>query len=168
MHRSLPALIVAAGLLGALPVAHAQWMWKDKGGSVHVSDRPPPADVADKDIIRRPSGQRAALPPAPAAPASPAASGTATADAKARTDPELEARRKRAEQEQAEQRKQAEERIAAARAENCRRAQEHLRTVDSGARMSRTNEKGEREVLDDQQRAAEGERARAIIASDCR
>jgi hypothetical protein len=32
----------------------------------------------------------------------------------------------------------------------------------------RTNEKGEREVLDDQGRAEETARARAVIASDCK
>ena len=45
--------------------------------------------------------------------------------------------------------------MAAQRADNCRRARTHMATLDSGMRMSRTNDKGEREVLDDKQRADE-------------
>ena len=56
----------------------------------------------------------------------------------------------------------------AARAENCRRARSHMATLDSGIRLSRTNEKGEREILDDKQVADEMNRTRQIISSDCR
>ena len=41
-------------------------------------------------------------------------------------------------------------------------------SIDSGMRMARMNDKGEREVLDDAQRAAELKRVNAIIASDCK
>ena len=41
-------------------------------------------------------------------------------------------------------------------------------TLESGMRMARVNDKGEREVLDDAQRAAELKRVNAIIASDCK
>ena len=34
--------------------------------------------------------------------------------------------------------------------------------------MTRVNDKGEREVLDDKQRAEEIQRTRTVIASDCR
>ena len=40
--------------------------------------------------------------------------------------------------------------------------------LDSGMRMARTNDKGEREVLDDAQRADELKRVNAIIASECK
>ncbi len=174
MRRSscLPSLLLVC-LLAVASSAHAQWMWRDKTGRVHMSDRAPPSDVAEKDVLKRPAGQRAAVPAAPAAEAaSAAASAVASASAPAapaaaRVDPELEARRKKAELEQAAQKKQAEERVAATRAENCQRAQAHMRNIDSGIRMSRTNEKGEPEAFDDRMRAEEAERTRSVIAANC-
>ena len=46
------ALVCALGLCSA---AQAQWKWRDKDGRVTASDLPPPRDVADKDILQRPS-----------------------------------------------------------------------------------------------------------------
>jgi hypothetical protein len=54
------------------------------------------------------------------------------------------------------------------RADNCKRAREHLASLDSGVRLARTNEKGEREILDDKARADEMQRTRQIMASECR
>ncbi|MFG5410725.1 hypothetical protein ABXN37_24710 [Piscinibacter sakaiensis] len=39
--------------------------------------------------------------------------------------------------------------------------------LDDGVRIARTNEKGEREILDDKARAAEQARLRAVVAADC-
>ena len=41
-------------------------------------------------------------------------------------------------------------------------------TLDSGMRMARINDKGEREILDDQQRAAELQRTNQAIAENCK
>ena len=157
------AVALAAGF--ATP-AQAQWKWKDKNGHVTVSDMPPPRDTAEKDILQRPS-ESARRPAAAAAPA-PAASAAAQPPAGARVDPELEARRKKAEAEQAAKIKAEEEKHAADRAENCKRAQAHMRSLESGMRIARVNDKGEREVLDDRQIAEEKQRARAVVASDCK
>jgi Domain of unknown function (DUF4124) len=145
--------------------AFAQWKWRDKSGHVTVSDLPPPRDIAEKDVLQRPSeavGKPAAAARAASAPAS------ASAADKMRVDPELEARRKRAEQDQAAQRRQDDERQAAERAENCRRAQAQLRSLESGMRLARLNDKGEREILDDKQRAEESRVARDAVAANCR
>ncbi len=169
-RSSLVALCVLLGATLAMPAA-AQWKWRDHRGQVQYSDLPPPAGVADKDILQRPNNQPP--PRASATPAAPAASAAApTLPPTAKVDPELEARRKKAEQEEAakeaEKQKAEEQRKAAARAENCKRAQAHLRSLDSGMRVARVAENGEREILDDAQRAAEAQRARAIVASECR
>jgi len=58
--------------------------------------------------------------------------------------------------------------VAAQRRENCGRARAHLASLESGHRIARTNEKGEREILDDRGRADEMRRTREVIASDCR
>lgn len=162
------APILALSLLLALAAgnAQAQWKWRDAGGRVTASDLPPPATVPERDILARPSDSRRAAPPASNAAAS-AVIG-AKAVAKESTDPELEARRKRAAGEQATAQRQLEERNAAAQAENCSRARAHLNVLGDGRRIARTNAQGEVEVMDDKSRAEEAQRARAIIASDCK
>jgi hypothetical protein len=151
--------------------AEAQWKWKDKAGRVQYSDLPPPAGTPEADILGKPGAQRPAAAAAPAAPASAASASVAAASGALvpRTaDPELEARRKKAEAEQAAKAKAEQDRVAAARAENCTRAKAQLATLDSGIRVARTNAKGEREFLDDKQRADETRFARDTIRSDCK
>ena len=38
--------------------------------------------------------------------------------------------------------------------DNCQRARSHMASLESGQRVASTNDKGEREILDDNQRAA--------------
>jgi hypothetical protein len=159
-------LVAALVLALTAPVVHAQWKWRDKTGQVNASDRPPPLDIPEKDILARPAPVPEFRRVLPAAAAS-AASATEPARAPA-GDRELEARRRAAEQEQARKTKAEEERLATQRAENCRRARSHLSAMESGQRIARVNDKGEREVLDDRGRAEEMRQAREVIASDCR
>ncbi len=163
--RALSCLAALAFALASLH-AQAEYQWRDKSGQLHASDLPPPPDVPDKDIIKRPNPNAAARRSAAAAPAASAAASAASA---ARgVDPELQARRTKAEQESAERAKADEERNAALRADNCARARSQLALLDSGQRVARVNERGERVFLDDQARAAEAAAARRVIASDCR
>jgi hypothetical protein len=170
MHplRALFALMtaVAASLAVAqtapLPPA---WKWRDASGQIHVSDVPPPMSVPAKDILDRPPLQRKVAAAAAAAASAAVAPVLNTAP---RTDPELEARRKRAVDEQAAQLRQQQDKDSVVRAENCSRARGHLAALGEGQRIARTNAQGEREVLDDKGRAEEMQRARAVIASDCR
>jgi hypothetical protein len=64
--------------------------------------------------------------------------------------------------------KEEERRLAAQRRENCSRAQAGLRDLQSGTRITRTNEKGERVFMDEAQIAAEVARARDVVSSECR
>ncbi|MFI4930049.1 MAG: DUF4124 domain-containing protein [Burkholderiales bacterium] len=150
--------------VATLPAA-AQWKWKDSRGQVVVSDTPPPRDIPERDVLQKPNlvVQRSAaqLTPAASAPA-------VETVAKAKVDPELEARRKKAEGEQQAKQKADDEKIAAQRADNCKRARAYAETLNSGIRMTRLNDKGEQEYIDDAQRAAEMQRARQGIESDCR
>ena len=160
-------LVALALLLALSGPADAQWKWRDKDGRITVSDRPPTMDIADKDILSRPA---AAVPrsPAPAASAPAAAAPPATTQTNPPAEPELEARKRAAEQEQAARQKAEEDKLASNRAENCRRARSHFAALESGQRLARINEKGEREVLDDKGRADEMRQAREVIAADCR
>jgi hypothetical protein len=166
MRRCSPALLaLLVGASLALPAA-AQWKWRDTGGRIQYSDLPPPAGVPEKDILQRPASAVARQAPAFVAAAASAASAPPLAPAG--KDPELEAKRKATEKEQAEKIKAQEQKLASMRAENCLRAQNHARTLESGMRMARINDKGEREIIDDTTRAAEMKRAQEVIASDCK
>lgn len=167
LHRPL----LLAGLLLASLSAVAQYQWIDKDGRRVFSDRAPPADIPVKNILSQPRGGAAlAAAPAAAEAAMPAASATATAGkAPARgVDKALDDKKKQAEAADAAKQKADEARQAAARADNCKRAQGAKATLDSGMRMARVNAKGEREVLDDAQRAAELKRVNEIIAASCK
>ncbi len=176
-HHPLQALTVAATLclsLLSLPAA-AQWMWRGADGRVNASDRPPPPGVAEKDILRRPAADgRRQLSAGAATAAASAAAGAASAPAMAASAPatalerEAQSRRLAAQAEKAAKAKADEDRQAAVRASNCRQARSQAAGLESGVRVVRTNEKGEREVLDDRGRQEELQRARDVIASDCR
>lgn len=150
--------------VATLPAA-AQWKWKDSRGQVVISDTPPPRDIPEANVLQKPSlvvqRSAASLTQAASAPA-------AETVAKAKVDPELEARRKKTEAEQSERSKAEEQKVAAQRADNCKRARTYVETLDSGIRMTRRNSNGEQEYLDDQQRSAEAQRARQAITTDCR
>lgn len=145
--------------------AQAQWKWRDSSGQIHISDIPPPRDVPDKDVLQRPDLTLRRSAAAPAAAASAAVPATAT---KPPVDPELEEKRKLAEQEKAARAKAEEQKVAATRRDNCARAREQLAALESGQRIARVKPDGEREILDDDQRARDAQRARQAIASECR
>ena len=173
-RRPAALLLLACLALAMVASAQAQWKWRDKGGQMHVSDLPPPHDVADKDILQRPRAAHVSAQAASAASA-PAAAASATAGAAPASAPgdnklaaEAEARRVKAQADEKARRKAVEDANAAIRADNCQRAGRSLATLESGLRMARTNDKGEREVLDDKARAEESQRTRGIIASDCK
>ncbi|WP_041675323.1 DUF4124 domain-containing protein [Ramlibacter tataouinensis] len=167
------------GLACAAPaIGLAQWQWVDKDGRKVFSDQSPPPEIPAKNILKQPGG-RALVPaaaepvptaaPAPSAVPASAATRTATGTLKiGGKDKELEEKKKQAEAAEAEKRKAEEERVAKARADNCSRAKQSKADFDSGMRIARTNAKGEREVLDDAQRAAEVKRLQEMIASECK
>src|SRR5690349_18945306 len=177
MARPIVALFVAlAASVVALP-SEAQWKWRDKSGHVQYSNLPPPPGTSDQDILARPTPNvRRATPTTTAAPqVAPASAVAAAPGASAALAPrnpaeaELEAKRKKAEADAAARAKAEQERNAALRADNCTRAKAQLTTLESGIRLVQTNPKtGEREFLDDKQRADEVRRTRDAIGENCK
>ena len=156
-----------------LPLAaQAQWQWVDNAGKKVFSDQAPPPDIPEKNIVRRAGSAQPRASVAPVTPdaAAPAASAaTAVAPAKpSGVDKELEEKTKKAEE--AEKAKQAAEaqKLAQAKAENCNRARQSKATFDSGIRVARLNDKGEREIIDDKGRAEEQQRLQTVISADCK
>ena len=160
------ARIALLALVCSVPIAaSAQWMWLDKGGRKVFSDQPPPPDVAPDRVLKQPGmrGSPATVPTVAAAPAA----APASLPKPAGKDKALEDRKKQAEAAEADKKKAEEAKVAAARAENCSRAKTSRANYASGVRLSRMNDKGEREILDDSQRAAEMKVLDQVIARDC-
>jgi hypothetical protein len=159
----------------SLPVlCLAQWQWIDKDGRRVFSDQSPPADIPAKNILKQPGGTKGKAGSVSITPAEAASAPVETAKSTVAVpklsgkDKELEEKKKLAEAAEADKKKAQEEEIAKVRAENCDRAKRSKVTLDSGVRVSQTNAKGEREIMDDAQRAAEAKRLERVIASDCK
>ncbi len=187
MHfkNSLKTFLAALCLGTLAQTSLAQWQWMDKDGRKVFSDRSPPAEIAEKDIVKRPSAAfRAATTAAATAsasanvaantvdgkplPAASAAASKASAPKLSGKDVELEARKKKAEDEEAAKKKIEDEKIARTKAENCERGKSGLATLQSGVRMASVNAKGEREIYDDNKRALETKRTQEIIDTSCK
>lgn len=166
----LSALACTMLCVGMASAQSVPWKYRDAQGRIVVSDLPPPAGVQDKDIIERPTAavRRAAATAQTQSAAASAPANAASATLAQSNDPELEARRKKAATEQELKQKVQQDKDNAQRAENCSRAKSHLAALNDGMRIARTNDKGEREILDDKGRAEEMQRARQIMASDCK
>ena len=159
--------------------AQAQWQWIDKDGRRVFSDRAPPADIPNKSILKQPGGSspsRGAAPapalsaaeaPAKAASASADASGEPLAPKLSAVDKDLADRKKQTEAAEAGKVKAEVERLAKTKAENCGKARANKALMESGVRVSMTNAKGEREVIDDTARSAEIKRAQTVIDLQC-
>ena len=169
-HVSLLRGLVAGLLLvSSLPIAYAQWSWKDGDGRRIFSDQPPPSSVPDKDILKRPgprSVSSGSTEPTASAP-TPSVSITAAAPKISGKDTELEKRKSEAKAKEAQTKKADEAKALAAKAENCERAKRAKASFDSGTRIATTNSRGEREIMSDSVRASETKRLQDIIASDC-
>ena len=166
-------ILAVAGMLFAI-TAFAQWQWIDKDGRKVFSDRSPPSDVQEKDILKRPGGaSRVAAAPKDslAVPSGATAStpvGKASAPKLSGKDAQLEAKKKQAEEAETASKKAEEEKVAAAKTENCGRAKRGVASFESGVRIATTNAQGEREIMADKARAAETRRLQEIVAADCK
>lgn len=166
--RYILALVFGFSVLAlASTTALAQWQWVEKDGRKIFSDRAPPAEIQDKDILKRPAGaMRGAAGPALNAASAP--SQRASAPKPTGKDAELEAKKKKADDDEAARKKAEEDKAAKTKADNCERAKTGLATLQSGVRMSSVNAKGEREVYDDAKRDAEIKRTQEVIDASCK
>jgi len=123
--------------LFAAAASAQQYKWTDKDGQVRYGDVPPPGVTTTK--LKAPSP-----PPAAAPDTKKNAPKTKEPEKQAMTEEQLQIKR-----------------------ENCARAQESLRTLQSGLRISRIDPKGERYYLDDAQIAQETAKAQQAVQHWC-
>jgi len=153
-------LLAAVAFAGA---AHAQqYRWVDKNGKVQYGDVPPAGVKATP--MRAPTGP-SAPPPAPAA-----ASKDAPDDAKKGPPltPEEAFRKRQEDQKKAAEKASKASQEAAEAKRNCDNARAQLRDLEGGVRIARTNDKGEREFIDDGQRTREIVNAQKSVSEWCK
>ncbi|CAN7345921.1 DUF4124 domain-containing protein [Acidovorax sp. LjRoot129] len=174
MHKLLLLAVACTWAMGAT----AQWQWIDKDGRKVFSDRPPPQEISEKNILKQPGGSAPRVTSAPTpvdgaqatAPASAPAASAPRPGASAPgagKDKALEEKKAQAEAAEAAKKKAEEQKLAKAKADNCTRARQARSAFDSGRPITQTNAQGERIFLDDTGRTAETKRLDGIIAADC-
>jgi hypothetical protein len=176
IRATITVAIVLAGFISS--PSEAQWAWKDGNGRLVYSDRPPPSDIKPTQIVRQPSTQVLAN-PAPASgpvdeagkPSDPKTSDPKSAPApnapKTIAERDMEFRKRQQERADSEKKAAEEQTKSAAKTAECERARGYMKSLEDGVRISRTDASGNREFLDDAQRAAEVERTRKIIQGAC-
>ena len=178
MRYKLMMHTLALAVLGGafMPPALSQWLWIDQDGRKVFSDQAPPVSIPQKNILKQP-GNRTAGSDAPVASretglapgvrvAAPVQSSSGALKLSGK-DPELESRKKQASDLEKTQKQAEAERLASVKADNCERARKGQASLLSGARISITNAKGEREFMDDAVRLSESRRLQAIADNDC-
>ena len=150
------AIIFGLGVLFATAAAAQQYKWVDQNGKTQYGDVPPPGVQAQR--LKPPSSG-----PAPA----PAAAAKKDGKTEKPLSPEAAYRKRQEDAQKENEKNEKAEQEAAARKENCARAQEQLRQLETGQRIARTDSKGERYFLDDAQVAQEMARTRQIVQQSC-
>ena len=150
MSRPLLALLILGASLPVL--AQSIFSWKDANGVTHYSDTPP-ADSTSRRLKQ-----------APLAPPPTAQDGATQSFA----DKDLAFRKRRAEAAEADDKARKEKSRDEDRQRECASAKAQLAGLESGQRIARFNAAGEKEILDDDQRAAEIERTRRVVENNCK
>jgi len=154
-------VFLAFGL--AAGAAQAQIKCWNEGGRRVCGDAPPAG--AKVTTLKGSTGGEA--PPAPAAAAKDGAKGDAKKGPLTPAEQEQEYRKRQAESQKAAEKAAAKEKDAATKRDNCERARDALRNLESGQRIARVDSKGERYFPDDAQIAQETARARQSAKEAC-
>lgn len=156
--------------------AIAQWQWIDADGRKIFSDKAPPPSVPESQILRDGNGRpyvpasKAKTKPAaedkaptygfkeykpePVASPKPQAQNSAPKAQATKTPKDIE-QEKKAQAEQAAKEAEAKRKEQERKAANCKTIRGNMAALDSGQRIASYNEKGERSVMNDNQRTAE-------------
>jgi hypothetical protein len=159
MRKMLAFLAIAAAGAAVSFAAQAQIKcWTDAAGKRACGDAPPPG--ARVTTLKTPAAAEA--PPPASKDAKGAKKGPMTP-----AEREADYRKRQAEAKKTAEKADVARKDTEAKQANCDRAREQLRMLESGTRISRTDAKGERYYLDDNQIAQEAAQARQAMQASC-
>jgi len=154
---TLGSIFFFAVLNSALGQSQSLYTWTDEKGVVHYTDIPPDnpkaVEIPATEVYR--PGSSGAYPQADAAVTGDEKNPAAVESYADDQRKQLDEARKKSEAKQAE------------RARICKQARDQLETIEPSRRVFFTNDQGETERLNDDQRAAMVEKAKALIAQNC-
>ena len=142
-----------AVLLATATVFAQVYRWVDKEGKVNYTDTPPPKEI--KEVAKK-IDARPAL----------SADGVDRAKATQKNLKEID-KRKEASGETAKK-ADDEAKVAANHSERCKDAKRNLANFESGRPLNTNDEKGERQFMSDEERAANIKKSQDVIAESCK
>jgi hypothetical protein len=155
MNRIVSRTVLALALGAVCQAAFAQWVWKDDAGHTVYSDQPPPPGISKAKILKSPgSSAPEPMSPAPAA-ADSSGDGTSASHPKTLAEQDLDYKKRQKEAAEAAKKKTEEDAKTAANTQRCESNRSSLATLQSGARIQRSDDQGQRYYLDDSQRQTE-------------
>ncbi|MCL2875455.1 MAG: DUF4124 domain-containing protein [Betaproteobacteria bacterium] len=161
-----PAATLVFGIIATLALGAAQaeiYQWKDSSGQTVISDTPPPGSAESKET-RVIGGQ----PPVARGESAAAKAPEASEAPKTLAEKDLEFKKRQQEAREKADKEAKEQKAEADRKDNCERAQRNLAALESKRPMTKLDEKGNPNLIDDNQRQQEMERARQIVAESCK
>jgi hypothetical protein len=155
MNRIVSRTVLALALGAVSQAAISQWVWKDDAGHTVYSDQPPPPGISKAKIMKSPGGSGPEpISSAPVA-ADSSAEGTSASHPKSLAEQDLDYKKRQKEASEAAKKKTDEDAKAAANTQRCDSNRSSLATLQSGTRIQRSDDQGQRYYLDDSQRQAE-------------
>ena len=127
------------------------YQWKDESGRTIISDKPPVGHVRQQ---KQPSSEA----PAP----------TAATGQKSLSDRDMEFRKRQKDAQEKAAKTEKDQASTTEKQEQCASMRRHLQSLESGERIARRDDSGERYFLDDTQREQETVKVRESIQSNCR
>jgi len=136
----------------ATPATAEMYRWVDTQGKVHYSDQPP--------VEKSKSSKTLSIPNQPTAPSA--------ESTKSWQEKELDYKKRQAAAAESETKKKKEADDAKAKVENCDKARKSLKALEEGGRINTYDEKGNRSVMDDAQRAKAMTDAKKSVSEWCK
>jgi len=152
---SLFSVVLIAGVVVALPASAQVYKWKDEQGRTVVSDKPRPGGGREDLVV--PPAQRDLLQEQP----------TAATPEQTMADKELDFRKRRQDKAEATAKAEEEGKEAEKKADDCKRAQNYLKSLESGRRIGVVDESGATIPMDDAARKKAIEDTRAYLKESC-
>jgi Domain of unknown function (DUF4124) len=162
MKSPVRIFMALAILLATATVTAQVYKWIDKDGRVQYTDTPPPASATKTEA------KKLAAPPSPTAGSTSSAASAAAAPAKSLQERSKEFDKRRTETAEKAKKDEETEKVAKQNQERCKEANRYLSSLESGAPLVRNNDKGERTIMTDAERASETARAKAAATESCK